>query len=233
MSFVRLEDVKKEFHSPAVSFRTMVSPETVGSKKLTMYHIVLESREETMKRHAHPDEEIYYILSGRAMITARGLVTDYDSDVDADTAIWIPSNAEHGLCNTGEGPLRYICFKCNAEPAHEKGTMTITRVEEVPQTRIMASIDRTFKILVPGQEVGAKGIVVLEIATIAGATPPHSHSTEEIYYVIRGQGIVSLNGKETEIFPGMAVYLPPNAKHNVRKTGQGLLQYVLCAASVE
>jgi mannose-6-phosphate isomerase-like protein (cupin superfamily) len=54
--------------------------------------------------HSHEPEQMYYILEGHGEMTVDG----EDRPVQAGDCIFIPSFAEHGLKNTGEGVLRYL-----------------------------------------------------------------------------------------------------------------------------
>ncbi len=66
-----------------------------------------------------------------------------------------------------------------------------------------------------------------------GEAPAHVHEdTEEVFYVIRGTGVIILNGKEIPVKAGSVVTVPPGAVHAVRNTGQDILQHVVCSAHV-
>ena len=39
------------------------------------------------------------------------------------------------------------------------------------------------------------------------------HSSDEIYYVLEGNGYLKINKKDYKISPGMAYYVPKNVKH--------------------
>ena len=54
--------------------------------------------------HRHEPSEIYYVLSGEGTLTVDGV----DHLVSAGTAVYIPSNSEHGIRNDGERPLRFF-----------------------------------------------------------------------------------------------------------------------------
>jgi len=41
--------------------------------------------------------------------------------------------------------------------------------------------------------------------------PEHRDASEEFIYVIEGSGVIHINGSETEIGPGMAIYMPANS----------------------
>jgi len=53
----------------------------------------------------------------------------------------------------------------------------------------------------------------------------HRHAPAEVYYVVAGEGIVSLDGKEIVVRPGAAVFIPGMAEHGVRQTGAATLRF--------
>jgi mannose-6-phosphate isomerase-like protein (cupin superfamily) len=52
----------------------------------------------------------------------------------------------------------------------------------------------------------------------------HSHSYDEIVYVIDGEGTLHLGGQETPIGPGSAMHLPPLVEHCLENTGKGSMR---------
>jgi quercetin dioxygenase-like cupin family protein len=44
----------------------------------------------------------------------------------------------------------------------------------------------------------------------------HRHSQAEIYFVIEGQGTVTVDGKESIVGPGSAVFIPSDAEHGIK-----------------
>jgi quercetin dioxygenase-like cupin family protein len=54
----------------------------------------------------------------------------------------------------------------------------------------------------------------------------HRHTPAEIYYILEGRGIVTLEGREIEVTAGAAVFIPGDAEHGIRNTGDGLLRFV-------
>lgn len=53
----------------------------------------------------------------------------------------------------------------------------------------------------------------------------HRHTAAEIYYVVEGKGIVTLDGVDHPVFAGSAVYIPGDAEHGVRNIGQTALRF--------
>lgn len=53
------------------------------------------------------------------------------------------------------------------------------------------------------------------------ASTPHLHrATEEVYYVLDGEGLVRIDGDEHRLRRGHAVYIPAGHRHQVVNTGQ-------------
>jgi len=88
-----------------------------------------------------------------------------------------------------------------------------------------------WKLLIAGERGASCGLVtgVLEVPPGASVLL-HHHEPEETYYVMSGHGRVEIDGRESALKPGSAVYIPPNARHAVRCTGAEPLVVVFCFA---
>ena len=58
----------------------------------------------------------------------------------------------------------------------------------------------------------------------------HRHTPPEIYYVLEGSGIVSLDGAEHEVTAGAAVFIPGDCEHGIRNDGTVPLRFVYAFA---
>lgn len=62
-------------------------------------------------------------------------------------------------------------------------------------------------------------------------TEEHYHPrTEEIYYVLRGRGLLSLEGERREVAPGDGILIPPATRHAIRNTGPEPLVFLCCCS---
>lgn len=52
----------------------------------------------------------------------------------------------------------------------------------------------------------------------------HRHDQAEIYYIIDGAGIMTIDGVEQEVMAGATVFIPGNAEHGIRNTGDAWLR---------
>ncbi|MDP3703272.1 MAG: cupin domain-containing protein, partial [Candidatus Omnitrophota bacterium] len=63
------------------------------------------------------------------------------------------------------------------------------------------------------------------------AIPVHRHvSQDEVWFIHKGQGRATLEGKSMTVLPGVMLYVPRNAWHGLRNTGTGLLQFTWTSA---
>jgi mannose-6-phosphate isomerase-like protein (cupin superfamily) len=55
---------------------------------------------------------------------------------------------------------------------------------------------------------------------------PHSLTTSEVYYILSGQGEMSIDEELQNVKPGDAVYIPPNARQFIRNKGKEPLVFI-------
>lgn len=67
-----------------------------------------------------------------------------------------------------------------------------------------------------------------------GGVAPHSHEDmEEVFYFVRGTGVLFLDGEEIPVKAGSAVVSPPNTTHEVKNTGDDILQHVVVSVKTD
>ncbi|HIC95597.1 TPA: cupin domain-containing protein [Candidatus Bipolaricaulota bacterium] len=59
-----------------------------------------------------------------------------------------------------------------------------------------------------------------------GHSPRHSHDYEHEIFILEGEGTALYEGEEHKIEPGYSLFIPPNAEHQLRNTGNGLLRFL-------
>ncbi len=64
-----------------------------------------------------------------------------------------------------------------------------------------------------------------------GNTTPHRHvKTEEIYYILEGQGRMRMAHQTQPVSQGDAIAIPPGAEHQITNTGPETLKFLCCCA---
>ena len=62
-------------------------------------------------------------------------------------------------------------------------------------------------------------------------TAAHFHPrTEEIYYVLRGRGLMILGNERKAVGPGDGILIPPGIPHRIRNVGQEPLVFLCCCS---
>lgn len=63
------------------------------------------------------------------------------------------------------------------------------------------------------------------------STQPHYHpQTEEIYYILQGQGRMCIGQESRDVGIGDAIAIPPGAPHQITNTGERTLLFLCCCA---
>lgn len=63
------------------------------------------------------------------------------------------------------------------------------------------------------------------------ATERHHHKlSEEIYFMLDGEGVMEIDGQEREVGPGDAILIPPGAWHQI--TASTAIRFLCCCAPV-
>lgn len=82
--------------------------------------------------------------------------------------------------------------------------------------------NRVSKLLLSESNVGIRNISMgMNITDVGSMIPEHAHNDiEEAMFVISGKGKLIIEGKEQELRPEMAIYIPPGVKHSIVNTGK-------------
>ncbi len=86
-----------------------------------------------------------------------------------------------------------------------------------------------------GKKDGTKRLVGLwdSILLVGQGTMPHFHeTTEEIYYIISGQGLMTIDGETELVDEGDIVYIPSNKVHTIRQTGNLPLRFITVSIDI-
>ncbi len=63
------------------------------------------------------------------------------------------------------------------------------------------------------------------------STERHLHvKTEEVYYVLRGRGLMEIDGDKREVGPGDGIAIPPGCEHRLTNTGRENLVFLCCCS---
>jgi quercetin dioxygenase-like cupin family protein len=82
------------------------------------------------------------------------------------------------------------------------------------------------------QTGGAYLEFVSEFQLKAGAAlEPHSHDSDEFYYMLEGEAMMTVGGEERHVTVGDLIRTPPNTIHTIRTIGDGTFRALAFATS--
>jgi mannose-6-phosphate isomerase-like protein (cupin superfamily) len=155
--------------------------------------------------------EAWYVISGSGVLDAGAAGT---VELQAGTAVWLRSGSGYQV--EAAGDLEILAITVRAEAGEVPG-LQVVRLEACQVER---TGDREFRVLL------SEGLSITQFAGLIppGRAPEHHHTYDEVVHVLAGQGVVHLDGGETEIGPGTSIYLPPYQPHCLENTGSEPLQ---------
>jgi len=58
----------------------------------------------------------------------------------------------------------------------------------------------------------------------------HAHEPEQMYYILGGQGLMTVNGEYQQVGPGDTIFFGAFAEHKLENTGETTLKYISAAS---
>ena len=89
----------------------------------------------------------------------------------------------------------------------------------------------TSHLLVSALTCGAENLAITLVEMEPGGVQHiHSHKPEQMYYILEGSGIMTVDDEQRQVQAGDCIYYPPFAKHSLENTGGTMLRYLSAAS---
>ena len=90
-----------------------------------------------------------------------------------------------------------------------------------------------WRTLISGDRTPTESLTMGVAEVGPGTAQPHRHLQAEVYYILSGEGVVTVSGIEHPVRAGSAVFIAGGAEHCARSTSSGPLRllYVFPAGS--
>ena len=108
--------------------------------------------------------------------------------------------------------------------------MAHKRLQEIPIYKADPPRERTLHLIFSPQiDPGIKDCTVLmaNLVPRTGRSGLHSHSVDEIMYIVSGEGEIFQDGETIKLEPGTAIYAPAGTEHETKNFGEKPLE-ILC-----
>ena len=155
-------------------------------------------------------QEVLYVASGRGLLHAVGEA----HGLEPDTGAFLVPGDRYEVENPGPGELVLVSV---AAPCEGSRRSQVT-VRYANRPVLPASPNREFRFLV-NEDAGCLDVTQFVGVIPPGRAPMHSHTYDEVIYVVEGEGILHLGGRDTPIGPGTCIHLPPLEEHCLENTG--------------
>jgi mannose-6-phosphate isomerase-like protein (cupin superfamily) len=164
-------------------------------------------------------EQSLFVLSGEAMLHLDG---QGHHELAPDTAAYVASGESYSIENDGPDPLVALIVDAPTSAGADAPVLGDRRVtvDFATQPDLEAGIGRTFRLLVD-PAVGCSGFTQFMGEIPVGRAPDHSHTYDEVVYVVAGEGFLHMAGETRPIRAGSCIYLPPLHLHCLENAGDG------------
>ena len=179
-------------------------------------------------------EEVFYVISGNG----HAMVGGKRHPLGPGTALFVPPGWPYTIENSGHEELPLLSI-LSPQPGRPAGLQTeaelrpdelLTVVEDAEEP-VPAGDDRVFKLLID-RRYGCRNLTQFVGTIRPGRAPAHTHTYEEVVYILDGAGIAHVGDASQAIETGSCIYLPPGMPHCLENSGSRALRLleVFCPA---
>jgi mannose-6-phosphate isomerase-like protein (cupin superfamily) len=161
-------------------------------------------------------QEILFVISGHGELELDG----NRHALGPNTGVFIASGETYALDNPGPEELLVVSVLA---PEHQVGATRKVTVRLDDQPELPASNERTFHYLV-NEDAGCLDVTQFLGIVQPSKAPFHSHSYDEVGYVLAGEGFAHIAGRSTPLRAGSCFHLPPDEVHCIENSGTGPMQ---------
>jgi mannose-6-phosphate isomerase-like protein (cupin superfamily) len=163
-------------------------------------------------------QEVLYVISGAGKL-------HLDGDVHAlepNTGVFIAAGERYAIDIAGPDPLRVVSVTAPDTGNGQRDRRRVTvRFDDQPE--LEASEERSFRYLV-SEDAGCHDITQFLGIVQPSKAPFHSHSYDEVGYIVRGVGVAHVGGRSIPLRAGSCFHLPPDEVHCIENSGSGPMQ---------
>jgi quercetin dioxygenase-like cupin family protein len=162
------------------------------------------------ERQTADRQELLFVVSGRGRLSAAGGA----HELEPDTGAFLVPDETWAVDNPGPDDLVLISVTAPCEG--ERRSQVTVRYADRPA--LPATPNREFRLLV-NEDLGCLDVTQFVGLIPPGRAPLHSHTYDEVVYVVDGEGVLHLGGSDNPLAPGSCVHLPPLQEHCLENTG--------------
>lgn len=209
------EDDVEALREPGDTAETRVAIDASHGCERLEQRVVRYAPGRSRERTLEDVQEVVYVVSGSGTLH----LTADAHRLEPMSGAFVPAGETYSVENDAPDDLVVVAVRAPApsgSPAAAGVRGALVRFADQPA--LAASPNREFRYLV-NQDVGCA-----DVTQFVGVIPPgyaglHSHTYDEVVYVVEGEGVLHLDGERTPLRPGTCMHLPPLNQHCLENTG--------------
>jgi mannose-6-phosphate isomerase-like protein (cupin superfamily) len=162
-------------------------------------------------------DELLYAVSGSGTLELEG----QPHDLEAESGAYVRAGETYVVDNPGPDELLIVSTTVPVEQVYRSPRQVIVRFADRPELR--ADAKRTFRYLV-NQDAGCMDATQFVGIVEPCRAPDHSHTYDEVGYIVAGEGFAHIDGESLRLGPGSCFHLPPEQVHCIENTGPGVMR---------
>jgi mannose-6-phosphate isomerase-like protein (cupin superfamily) len=187
-----------------------------GSQVLEQ-HVTRYAAGRSLPRRDEKRDELLFVVSGNGTLELEG----EPYDLEPDSGVYVRAGETYTVDNEGPDELLLVSTTVPVEQVYRSPREVIVRFADRPELR--ADAKRTFRYLV-NQDAGCMDATQFVGIVEPCRAPDHSHSYDELGYIVEGEGFAHVDGESIPLRPGSCFHLPPEQVHCIENTGPGVMR---------
>jgi mannose-6-phosphate isomerase-like protein (cupin superfamily) len=171
----------------------------------------------SLERGGEDCDEVLYVVAGSGILELDGEPYELGPDMGA----YIRAGERWAVENEGPEELLVVAVTVPAGADHDGERHVTVRFADRPELR--ADENRTFRTIFDADS-GARHVTQFVGIVEPCRAPDHSHSYDEVGYILEGKGLVHMNGESIALSPGSCFHLPPGQVHCIENVGPGTMR---------
>ncbi len=171
--------------------------------------------------HSHFEDELFYMVEGEAIVR----LNDEEQRLHPGDAFYAPATSWHNIRRTDMNQrIRYVMFKREFKGKLDKPFLPGKKDYKMVDCYVPYSKANPLWYL--KKEMSGNGMTAERIKT-SKKQQVKKATKQAVYFLLKGEARVSLNGEQCTVRPLTSVYVPKGATFSIRPNGKEALEYIL------
>ncbi len=210
------QDVEGRQNDGDTAFEKVIMGTSTGSQVLEQ-RVTRYAPGRSLPRSASDRDELLYAVSGSGTLELDGEA----HELQPESGGYVRAGETYVIDNPGPDELLVVSTSVPVEQVYRSPRQVIVRFADRPELR--ADAKRTFRYLV-NQDAGCMDATQFVGIVEPCRAPDHSHTYDEVGYIVTGEGFAHINGESIPLGPGSCFHLPPEQVHCIENTGPGVMR---------